>query len=156
MKRISLAHFVLSRLVMDSHPDIMDSIISYLSVFSFLRSKKPRRTKNKMNKMKQYARMMKMEDRWKKIKMMAIEDTRKKELKKITGMYFTRFFPPASCLISRKFVVCSKLILSPDVIIENICFQSAESVNSVMYIWRQSCGVASREHSPLEQIFFWF
>ena len=100
--------------------------------------------------------MMKIEDKWKKIKMIAIEDTRKKELKKITGMYFTRFFPPASCLISRKFVVCSKLILSPDVIIEKICFQSAESVNRVMYIWRQSWGVASREHSPLEQIFFWF
>ena len=44
---------LLSRLVMDSQPDIMDSIISDLSVFSFLRSKKPRRTKNKMNKMKQ-------------------------------------------------------------------------------------------------------
>ena len=100
--------------------------------------------------------MMKMEDRWKKMKIRASEDTLKNELKKITGIYFTRFFPPTSCLISRKFVVCSKLILSPEVIIEKICFQSAESVNRVMYICRQSWGVASREHSPLEQIFFWF
>ena len=97
-----------------------------------------------------------MEDRWKNIKIRASEDTRKKELKNITGRYFSKFFPPTSCLISRNVVVCSKLILSPEVIIENICFQSAERVNIVMYIWRQSWGVASREHSPLEQIFFWF
>ena len=40
------------------------------------------------------------------MKMIAIEDTRKKELKKITGMYFTRFFPPTRNLLDLEEVSC--------------------------------------------------